>query len=120
MPARVAVVLDEPGFAESAARLLQDAGYDAAPLPDPHLALKALEKAEKIELLVTCADHGPDRPNGMSLALMAQQRRPTIKVLLIGESSLSVFADGLGTFLPSPVDVDDVVTTAIRMLENEG
>ena len=98
MPARIGVVLDEPGFAERTAYLLQRAGFDAKPMPDPHAALEALENAHKIELLVTCADHGPGKPNGISLALMARRRCPGLKVIFIGEPNFARFIEGLGAF----------------------
>jgi DNA-binding NtrC family response regulator len=119
MPARVVVVLDEPGFAERVAQSLQRAGVDAAPLADPLVALDSLDRAQQIELLVTCADHGPGKPNGVSLALLAQQRRPNLKVIFVGEAHLAPFTAGLGAFMLSPVTVDEVVGAAIRTLESE-
>lgn len=119
MPARIVIVLDEPGFAERTASSLRHAGCDATPMPDPHVALEALENARQIDLLVTCVDHGPGKPNGVSLALMARRRRPGLKVIFVGAENCAPFTEGLGAFMLSPVAVDDVVGAVIRMLESE-
>lgn len=116
MPARVVLVLDEPGFAEKAAKLLNEAGYDTAPLSDPYAALDALEGARKIEVLVTCEEYGPGKPNGISLALMARHKRPGIKVIFVGTAGTADFAEGVAVFLQLPVTVDGVARAVTEML----
>jgi len=102
MPARVVVVLTEDRVAEQAAAALAAAGYDATCLSDPMAALTALEAAENIELLITCADFGPDQPNGLALTRMARHKRPGIRVLFVGELKLEHHMDGLGDFWRRP------------------
>src|SRR5579863_10126588 len=117
MPARIVIVLDEPTAAGQVAALLQAQSYDATSLPDSMIALDALAGATHVELLVTSLNHGPGKPNGISLALMTRQRRPGLKVMFVGDEALVHHTEGLGSFLPAPVKIEDVVTAAIRMLE---
>ena len=115
MPAAIVAVLDQPGVADEVVARLTTAGYDAAALPDPMAALNALEGAVRIEVLVTGLDHGPNKPNGISLALMARSKRPGIRVLFVGDGELAHYAAGLGEFLAEPVGVTDVVEHVIRL-----
>jgi DNA-binding NtrC family response regulator len=120
MPARVVIVMNVSEFAEKAAKALRDVGYDAAALSNPYAFLDAMEDAGKIELLVTCSDYGPNTPNGIALALMARQRRPSLKAIFVGDADLSAFTDGVAAFLASPCTVQEVVETVTRMLTSDG
>jgi hypothetical protein len=117
MPARVVVVLSEPGFADKAASALQAQGQDALPLADPMTALELLERAERLELLVTCLDFPPGKPNGIALGRMARLKRPGIRVLFVGPADLEQHAEGLGTFMISPVTVPQIVEGVLRTLD---
>ncbi len=116
MPARVLLVLSEKGVGHQAAATFVAAGYDALVLPHSMAALTALEGASRIELLVTCADFGPGQPNGIALTRMARHKRPGIRVLFIGEPGLEHYMDGLGAFLASPVDAQQIAKKAIELL----
>jgi DNA-binding NtrC family response regulator len=117
MPARIVAVLDQPGVADKVVTQLTVAGYNATALSDPMVALNALEGATRIEVLVTGLDHGPNKPNGISLALMARSKRPGIRVLFVGDSALAHYAVGVGEFLAEPVAVTEVVEHVIRLSE---
>ena len=117
MPARVVVVLDEPGFADETALALRAQGRDALALGDPMTALELLERTERLELLATSVDFAPGKPNGIALGRIARLKRPGIRVLFIGPSDLEIHAEGLGTFLTSPVTVPQVVEGVLRMLD---
>ena len=86
-------------------------------LADPMTALEALEGAERIEVLVTCLDFAPGKPNGIALGRMARLKRPGIRVLFVGPADLANHVEGLGTFLTSPVSVPQVVEGVLRMLD---
>lgn len=118
MPARIVVVLDEPGFADKVVHAARAAGYDAASLPDSMAALDALGGAVRTEVLVTCLDHGPNNPNGVSLALMARSKKPGIRVVFVGDKGLAHYAAGLGTFLATPVGVKQVIEHATSALDD--
>ena|SRR5690242_5802590 len=90
---------------------------EAAALVDPMTALEALEGAEQIEVLVTCLDFAPGKPNGIALGRMARLKRPGICILFVGPADLEPLADGLGTFMTSPLTVPQVVEGVLRMLD---
>ena len=118
MPARVVVVLNEPGFADKTASALRAQGHDSLALADPMTALELLERAQRLELLVTtCLDFAPGKPNGIALGRIARLKRPSIRVLFVGPADLEKHAEGLGTFLTSPVTVPEVVKRVLRMLD---
>lgn len=117
MPARVIVVLDEPGFATTAAAEINAAGYDAVALPDSMAGVEALKDAHRIELLITCPDFAEGKPNGISLALMARARRPGLKVLFIGDPGMERFTAGVGTLMVPPATTQELVEKARDMLE---
>jgi DNA-binding NtrC family response regulator len=119
MPARVVVALDEHGFADKLAGELRAQGYDAAALPDSMVALKALESASRIELLVTSPEHAQGKPSGLALARMARMKRPGIKVVFLGEAWLERYTAGLGEFMPTPLTVPEIVEAVARMLSSD-
>ena len=121
MPGRVVVVHDGLDFAEQTATTLREiVGFNAAPFDDPMAALDTLEKARSIELLVTCVEFQPGKPNGIALALMARTKRPGIKVLLTGPLELAHHAEGIGHFMAAPVSVAEIVAAAVRLLQTDG
>jgi hypothetical protein len=78
-----------------------------------------LERAERLELLVTCLDFAPGKPNGIALGRMARLKRPGIRVLFVGPADLEKFAEGLGTFLASPATVSQVVEGVLPILDTD-
>jgi DNA-binding NtrC family response regulator len=117
MPARVVVVLDEPGIAEQTAAAFANAGYDATAFADPMTALDALERAERTDLLITSPNFAPGQPNGVALARMTRSRRPGLKVLFIGPDDVAKYTVGTGEFMPAGVTVPQVMERAVQMLE---
>ena len=90
MPARIVVVLNEPEIAEEAASALRAQGHDPLAFADPMTALELLERAERLELLVTCLNFPPGKPNGIALGRMARLKRPSIRVLFVGPADLEM------------------------------
>jgi hypothetical protein len=76
----------------------------------------ALEAARQIEVLVTSMGFQPGRSNGVALASMARSNRPGIRVLFMALPEYSKYAEGLGTFMPMPVSVPDVLKVVERFL----
>ena len=95
MPAIVAVVLDEPGFAEQMVQLLIAAGHDAVAFPDSMVALNSLKDARQIKLVVTSVSHAPGTPNGVSLVLTTRNRRPGMRAIFVGPSH-TAYPSGMG------------------------
>ena len=119
MPARIAIVLNEPEIAEEAASALRAQGQEALALVDPMTALEALEGAERIEVLVTCLDFAPGKPNGIALGRMARLKRPGIRVLFVGAADLKEHVEGVGSFMASAVTVPQVVEGVLQTLDTE-
>jgi DNA-binding response OmpR family regulator len=116
MPARIMIVHDEPDFADEVASILRPGEDNVARFADPAAALDALESAERIELLVSCADFGPGKLNGEALVRMARARRPEINVLLLGPLELAEYAGALGHFLREPFSPLELTATVERLL----
>jgi CheY-like chemotaxis protein len=119
MPARIVVVLDDPGFADRIASVLKGASYDAVAVVDPQVAIDALRHTAHIELLITCPEFAPGQPTGISVVRTARMERPYVKALFIGRSELATYVESLGTFLATPVAVAEVVDAAVRMLDDQ-
>jgi CheY-like chemotaxis protein len=119
MPARIVVVLDDPGFADRIASVLKGASYDAVAVVDPQVAIDALRHTAHIELLITCPEFAPGQPTGISVVRTARMERPYVKALFIGRSELATYVESLGTFLATPVAVAEVVDAAVRMLDSQ-
>ena len=118
VPARVVIVLDEPGYAEKLATVLARDGVDVKALPGPMVALDAFDSARKVELLITCPEFAPGKPNGIALVRMAKNKRPSIKALFVGDRTFAHHAADLGEFIPTPINVMDLACAAARLLES--
>lgn len=116
MPAQVVVVLDNAETAALLARTLRANGHGVQPFSDPMLALDALERAQHVELLITCLRFAPGRPTGRSIALMTRYKRPDIKLILLCHAEEEEFAADLGRCLGLPVDVPKVAAAAEQLL----
>ena len=116
MPSQVVVVLNEPDFAEQVSSAMQAEGYEAVAYSNSMAATNALELADRIELLITSPDIAPGQPNGISLALMTQMRRPGLKVLFLGLPEMEHYTAGVGELMPPSATVPEVVERAKAML----
>lgn len=85
MPARVVFVHDDFDFTASTVAVLRHVvgDDDAALFTSSMAAVKALELAQKIEVLIRRTEFPEGQPNGISLGLMARIRRPGVKILLL-------------------------------------
>ncbi len=78
----VVVVDDEPTVRMLVCEVLSDLGYNAIEAEDGPSGLRALDAADRVDLLIT--DVGlPGGLNGRQVADAARQRRPGLKVLFI-------------------------------------
>jgi len=116
VPARIVVVHDDPEFAEQVVSALAGLGHDAVAFTDPMKALEALDDPKKIELLITRVRFQPGKPNGVSLARMARQKRPRIKVLFTALPEFAELVDGVGEFMPLPVELPELMAAVERLL----
>jgi DNA-binding response OmpR family regulator len=112
-PPRKAILLveDDEGYAYAVSKTLTAAGYAVTIAPDYRDALKLLETAEIIHLLLT--DIRLPGVHGFALGRMAWHRRPGLKILYT-----TAFTDlpqheidtALGKVLLKPVDPDVLVS----------
>jgi DNA-binding NtrC family response regulator len=120
MPARIVVAHDEREFLEPLTTALKQAGHDVAAFTDSMDALKALETAQKVELLITRVQFSANQPNGLALARMARVKRPGIQVIFTARPEFAEYAEGLGVFMPRPVSVPNVLGCVERILKSDG
>jgi len=120
MPARVVLVHDDTEFLEKAVAALRAVGHEVAAYSGSRAALSALEQAHLIELLITPITFPVGSPNGVSLALMARHRKREIKILFAALPELREYTDGIGEFLPMPVNIAELVEAASRLLNQSG
>jgi CheY-like chemotaxis protein len=91
--ARILFVDDDAAFRETAADILTKAGHEV--IPESHFtgALKVLNSAERIDLLLTDLSM-PRSINGFSLARMARLRRADLRILYISGNPPAPTQDG--------------------------
>jgi DNA-binding NtrC family response regulator len=116
MPAAVLVVHDEQNTRELAVSALRAAFLEAVGFEDPMAALNAIEASSRVRVLVTRVMFGPDKLNGVALARMVRMKRPGTKVLFVAREEYAPHAEGLGVFLPRPLNPDIFVATVSRLL----
>ena len=109
MPARVVLVHSDPEFARDAEQALRAAGHDVIAFSESLPALNALEKAQRVDLLITRFRFSPGNPNGLSLALMARSRRPGVKVVFTARPNDQHHAEGIGWVVVHPIGVSDLL-----------
>ncbi|MBV9829118.1 MAG: hypothetical protein JO001_26145 [Alphaproteobacteria bacterium] len=119
MPVNVVLVHDEPDFLSAAAEALREAGHDVSVFRDPLTALDKLE-VHRTEVLVSCLKYAPGLPHGISLARMVRYRHPKTKVIFTAELKDAPYTEGIGEFLPSPVDIARLVATVDRLTHRAG
>jgi DNA-binding NtrC family response regulator len=118
MPARVVIVHNDTKFLASLTNRLIGSANDVATFSDPTAALSALDRARKVEVLITGVSLGGGQGLGLSLARVARAARPGVKVLFIARAGYQYLTKGVGEFMPAPADMDDVVTVVEQMLQS--
>jgi DNA-binding NtrC family response regulator len=109
VPARIVLVHDDEAFATAATIALRNAGHDVATFTDSTLALDALLSPKSVEVLVTRMQFAPGKPAGVALARMTRVKRSGLKVVFTALPEYARYAEGLGPFLPMPVDLADLL-----------
>jgi len=80
-------------------------------------ALKALEGATRVDVLVTRVRYPEGKPNGVSLALVTRTKRPGLRVLFAGGEEDEKYTEGVGEFMPLPVDMPRLIETVSRLVQ---
>jgi DNA-binding LytR/AlgR family response regulator len=79
-------------------------------------ALDAIEASSRVRVLVTRVMFGSSKPNGVALARMIRVKRPGTKVVFVAREEYAPQAEGLGVFLPRPLNPFIFVATVGRLL----
>jgi len=116
MPAAVVVVHDEQDVRELAVAALRTAFLEVVGFADPMTALAAIEATSHVRVLVTRAVFEPGKPHGIALARMIRVRRPGTKVVFVAREENAPHTEGLGVFLPRPLNPGILVATVSRLL----
>ena len=116
MPAAVFVVHDDLDVRALAMAVLRAASLEVVGFADPMAALDAIKANSRVRVLVTRVLFGPGKPHGVALALMVRVKRPGTKVVFIAREENEPHTEGLGVFLPMPLNPDVLVATVSRLL----
>jgi DNA-binding NtrC family response regulator len=116
MPALVLIVHNDAETRQLAVTALSAAGHETIGFEDPMKALDEIEAASDIRLLVTRVDFGEGRVNGIALARMFKARVPGSKVAFVAFPDNQIHTEGLGDFLPMPLDPQALVDVVNRLL----
>lgn len=119
MPAEVVLVVADSTFLHDATLALQAEGLTVAAFSSSMAALKALEGAQSVEVLVTGVSFPRQQPNGMSLALMTLRRRPAVRVMFLGPADVAPAVAELGRLLIEPVAVSDLVAAVRQAAQSD-
>jgi len=116
MPAAVLVVHDEQNTRDLAVNALRAAFLEAVGFEAPLAALAAIEASSRVRILVTRVVFGAGRLNGVALARMVRVKWPGTKVVFIARMENAPHTEGLGVFLPMPLNPELLVATVSRLL----
>jgi DNA-binding NtrC family response regulator len=114
----IIVVHDDPAFVDQVAAGLRTAGHDVTTFSDPLVAWDTMHTGRHFDVLITRIEFQPGRSNGVALANMARAKSPGIHVVFTALPHYAADAEGLGLFLPMPVDAADVSEAVRRLLED--
>jgi DNA-binding NtrC family response regulator len=116
MPAPVLVVHDDDDIREQAVAILTAADLFAVGFADPVAALNAVEADSGVRVLVTLVDFGLGKLNGPALARMLRMKRLGVNVVFVALPSHQEHTEGLGEFMPMPLDPYALVDVVGRLL----
>jgi DNA-binding NtrC family response regulator len=119
MPALIVLVHDDVRFRDEATLALQATGLEVMAFSGSMAALTALESAKTVELLITRVSFPAGTPNGISLALVARAKRPGLKVLFTSKPETQEFIGDIGTHMPTPVTIPELVAAAMGLLNRK-
>jgi CheY-like chemotaxis protein len=115
----ILVVEDDEASAYAITRTLQLGGYSVLLAPDYRDALKLLDSARAIDLLLTDVRLPAGTPHGFALGRMARMRRPDLRILyLTGLSDIpeAETANALGRILRKPIEPGQLLAEIARAL----
>jgi len=99
MAAQIFVVLDDRYVLALIVGELFNAGYEVVPFDDPMFAVRALNVAERVDVLVTGVEFGPGKMRDETLPKIVVRKFPDVKVVLVAPSG---FVAPIGVTIPVP------------------
>ena len=76
-------VEDDASFRHAVTRALEVGGFRVIAAPDTMSALKELDRAPRVDLLLADIQMPPGQPHGLALARMARVRQPELPVIFL-------------------------------------
>ena len=110
------VVHNEQETRDLAVTALRAAFLEAIGFDDPMAALDAMEADSRVRVLVTGVEFGHGKPHGVALARMVRVKLPGTRVVFVARAEYESHAEGLGVFLPMPLNPTILVATVSRLL----
>jgi DNA-binding NtrC family response regulator len=109
MPTHVVLAHSDIVFLRSCEFALSNAGCFVEALDNSMSALNRLEQSEHFDVLVTRTQFPKGQPNGLSIALIAKQKKLGVKIVVTSVPELAEYTEGLGIVLQAPVSPAEVV-----------
>ena len=108
-------VEDDASFRHAVTRALEVGGFRVIAAPDTMSALKELDRAPRVDLLLADIQMPPGQPHGLALARMARVRQPELPVIfLTGYEDLAGAAQSIAARLfAKSIDMGELIE-AIR------
>jgi DNA-binding NtrC family response regulator len=116
MAGRILIVHNDDYFTARAVAALQAEGNTVTTSSAVVDALDKLDATPPTDVLITRVRFEPGHPTGLSLASMACHRHPRIKIIFTALREFQHAAAELGTFLPAPVSIPDLVAAVNQVL----
>jgi CheY-like chemotaxis protein len=112
----ILVVEDDAPFAYATGKHLEKSGYEVLVANGSMAALKILDSARRIDLVLVDVAMPPGEPHGIALARMARMKREGIKTaFMTAYRDLGIEGGELGPILHKPIDLQ-VLTAVIGRL----
>src|ERR1700712_395173 len=117
LKARILVAEDDEIVRSLVVACLEDAGFDVLDAPNGTEALHLIGEPDRIDLLVT--DINMPEPNGIAVAISAQNVYPDMKVLFVSGGPDELALSGLKAsyrFLPKPFSVPSLLSAVDALI----
>jgi len=120
MPKHILVVEDDDGLRYTYGRTLRAAGYIVFAFPDYRGVMDMLDKGAEAHLLLVDILLPVSTPHGVSVAAMAQYRRPDLPVLFVtGYTDYDRHVPAGAAVLVKPVADTMLLATVAKMLAEQ-
>lgn len=123
MPKHILVVDDDDDYRTLVRRMLEAAGFRVTTAQDFNSAMKVIEGAEPLDLLLTDVNLPPQTPHGLVIGLMTKTKRPDLQTIyMTGAFDPVKFAELTqgSAVLQKPFSATELVAAVNRALRLPG